>query len=1423
MRMPFHSATEIMAALLRSARLLKFSPSGLLQTAVTRRNGAPLSRLYSGALGGRGTGVCPRQSSPSSGNVSSRVWPYAGACVRNYALATEKKDESGNAMRHSQALQFELALNKLDNSVRRTGRITKTHLLRIFYDTCRRGYPSGNQALLLLRSCGSLLPEVPLEERTELAHRVWEKLEKLGAQYDVSHYNALLKVYLQNEFKFSPTDFLATMEAANVQPNRVTYQRLIAAYCHNGDIEGASTILSFMKSKDLPITEAVFNSLVTGHARAGDVESAKNILTVMQGAGIEPGPDTYLSLLNAHAEKGDMDSLKQTMEAAESADCSLLDRDIMQVIHTLAKAGHQQHIPYMVECLRHERGFIPDAMNLCLSLITQSHDDIAFSILKKFPILQSESSDPDVFNLGNFFLRHCVTMDTSVEKMFMYCKELQESNLHTSPMDFTLFCALEANKIDMSLELMKLLKEQNSPIKPHYFWPILTQHLKVNNTAGVVEVMKAMQSLKVFPDTETLSNYVLPAFPDMDAAREALKDAGVSLESRMFVSFEARSLAAGNLAELYTMLSDTSCPTLDLSVFRSSLILGFIRSSDMENMVKITELLYNDERFSKKESKTSETVSYFLYNLINQMSEEEVQKQEDKLRTYFNELHAKNITISINIYRGMRNLLESYKVPQLIKHVLALVDLQEQASLSINGTGAENRQTNVNAEDTPFIVTLKKAMRTPDNKESLARTLELKLQHEKEMTPSCYAILISLCCRNNDAEEALNLKKEMSRMDPSAMLDSRKYIALVKTLTYNDRVDEAVDILTEMKEKEIVVDGGSVMSIFHLLNDSVPKGVATVRRLQETIFSLGLTAPSSKLCSPLVSAYLHSDDLSGALDAVIDARKLCQFVPPMHNLLVRMVEKGETDLLKKAMDFLSQVRGEMTMLFDLFFAFLQTGRYREARKIVETPGLRAKPLRLLWFAEKCIETKAMEALEHMVDLTDKLFDCDRDEMYSYILRLCKETNDWQKAEAMWTKMQEENVIPRERTLRILAEILKSNGQKVPFEVAESWFQEADVTPQVKEETTPRRAEDASPYWARVVAQSKKGEPQEAYKLLKEAIEKDVSLDATVFDQLIRSMLAKGCFEDAMEVKDIAKSRLPAFQLSEIATNLLIVTQSKKGHAEDALEQLKSMLQEKKVPSKLAITRLVQAMGSRGDATGIQEVQSLIKNLDMNLTLSTMVFINNTAIAHIKNGDLESAVDGLEAVFTSQDIQNPNMSFVLRKVLEDNDDKAWDKLSIMAERLANQFACYKPASQLFLQLLDFDKIEDAKFMLARCNAVAQQEDVLISYLSQKAQIPGQAGKIKTLLSLIPDFTGKDVLYSYLMKSHVVDGDLSSAKALQEHMQKEGIVMDELSLKRLAQLYRKEGETVPFTEPPESFKFYADLLKEKTSKAQESAEA
>ncbi|XP_016127710.1 leucine-rich PPR motif-containing protein, mitochondrial-like [Sinocyclocheilus grahami] len=569
-----------MAALLRSSRLLKCSPASLLQVTGNTRHAPAAGRLYSGAVGTPHVGLCVRHTVPRRLNVNS-LSSYTSAlpCVscRQYGVVPEQrglvKDEPSVAVRSKQAQQFDWALAKLDSSVRRTGRVTKTLLLRIFHDICRTGYPSGNQALLMLRSCGSLLPEVPLVERIELSQRIWDKLQELGATYDVSHYNALLKTYLQNEFRFSPTDFLAKMEAANVQPNRVTYQRLIAAYCEVGDIEGASTILGFMKSKDLPITEAVFNSLMTGHARARDMDSAEGILSVMKGAGIEPGPDTYLSLLNVYAEKGDFDKIKQTLETVENADIHLMDRDLMQVVFSLTKAGHQQYVPEIVEHMHHERGYVPDAMNLCLSLITHGHEETAFSVLKNFTGLLVQSQTSDSPDLGNFFLRHCVNMDKSVENIVGFCKDLKDSGLHSSPLQFTLQCALEAKKTGMAVELMRRMKEEGLPLRPHYFWPLFIHYQKEKNSSGTLQALRAMQELGVASDMDTFSIYILPSFPSVDSARTSLKEAGIDVDANILIAAELRAEASrGNLAGLFSLMSSPALPNVDLSAFRARLI-----------------------------------------------------------------------------------------------------------------------------------------------------------------------------------------------------------------------------------------------------------------------------------------------------------------------------------------------------------------------------------------------------------------------------------------------------------------------------------------------------------------------------------------------------------------------------------------------------------------------------------------------------------------------------------------------------------------------------------------------------------------------------------------------------------------------------------------------------------------------------------
>lgn len=50
-------------------------------------------------------------------------------------------------------------------------------LIMLFFTA---GCPGSNQILLLLRSCGALLPEVLSSERTELAHTIWDKMKEMG-------------------------------------------------------------------------------------------------------------------------------------------------------------------------------------------------------------------------------------------------------------------------------------------------------------------------------------------------------------------------------------------------------------------------------------------------------------------------------------------------------------------------------------------------------------------------------------------------------------------------------------------------------------------------------------------------------------------------------------------------------------------------------------------------------------------------------------------------------------------------------------------------------------------------------------------------------------------------------------------------------------------------------------------------------------------------------------------------------------------------------------------------------------------------------------------------------------------------------------------------------------------------------------------
>uniref|UniRef100_A0A8B9D6M1 Leucine rich pentatricopeptide repeat containing n=1 Tax=Anser cygnoides TaxID=8845 RepID=A0A8B9D6M1_ANSCY len=1254
------------------------------------------------------SGLQPRAACLWASALGRLRWGLKLAHVVTYIhqLQGSVKEEPVSESLNRQAWQFDWALNKLDNSVRKTGRIPKTLLLRVFQEICKEGCPGSNQILLLLRSCGALLPEVLSSERTELAHAIWDKMKELGAVYDTSHYNALLKVYLQNEHKFSPTEFLARMEEANVQPNRVTYQRLIAAYCNEGDIEGASKILGFMKSKDLPITEAVFSSLVKGHARSGDIKSAENILSVMKMAGVEPGPDTYLSLLNVYAEKGDADSIKKTLEEVEKTEGYLMDRILMQVIFSLAKAGYPQYIEDIKERIRFEKELIPDAMNLCLTLITHGFEDISFRILKSYNHLSRDNVDQ-----GSFFLQHCVNRDMPLSKLKQFCSELKETKMHSAPLTFVLRCALEANKSALAIDVMKTMKEEGVPLRPHYFWPLIVGFQKEKNLKGIFEILKVMHELGVEIDTETYTDYVFKNFADCKTACAQMKENNCLFETvGLHVAQIRHEAAHGRLNNVLSLCKCISCCMYYLSCFfwlQCTIILSY----------QITELLYKDERYCLTPPGPTEAVGYFLYHLIDSMSDSEVQAKEERLRQYFH---------------------------QLKKMV-------------------------------PFHFLLHNAC------PNMQKALEVKAKYEPDMVVGGYAALINLCCRHDNVEDAMNLKEKVFPRNSPVALDTGKYIALVEVLGKHGRLEDAINVLTEMKEKDVPISDRAVASFFRLLNAAAMRGeVETVNRLHETIVNLGL-AETAALYSPLITVHLEKDDMPAALEALMGCYKKHGKILQLHNVYCRLIEKGDADLLQKVSDFVSREYGDMMALYDLFFAFLQTGKYREARKVIETPGLRAHPGRLQWFAKKCISNNQMETLEQLVELTQNLFECDRDEMYYHLLQLCG--NDWSKAEAIWTKMQEENVVPRQKTLTLLADIFEKNGQVVPFEVPKMDLFNEKMTFYDHQYYNMTLCLGCLSFL-------------EAYDFFLQTQENDYHYRTYI--ALIKALLSQDSLEEAIQVKHIAETHIKGFTLNSAASSLLIISQVRRDYLKDAIAAFQGMLDSGLLPTRPAVIVLAEALAVKGDMKNLKAFGNMVEDITKSIDLSPSLIANAIALAHAKNNDLDAAVEYLEPLLISG-AQNPdqpvkNISFLLRKVSEEGLEPALEKFGVMAERLANQFGIYRPVTDLFLQYVSAGRVDDARSLL-------------------------QAKKIETLLELIPDHLDMETAYRYLLKCYELDGDVASVKAAYEKSKEKNIQLHDLSLKSLAVFLKKVGEPVPFTEPPQIwffFSFYKESEEEHGSK-------
>lgn len=112
-----------------------------------------------------------------------------------------------------------------------------------------------------------MVEETP-DARSKLVQELWKSLESTCA-VDISHYNALLAVNVENEQPISLEKTLAELESKKLAPNRATFQRLLDNYSRQGDLNGITGTMEAMKVRQISLTDTMYNSLILAHGFAG--------------------------------------------------------------------------------------------------------------------------------------------------------------------------------------------------------------------------------------------------------------------------------------------------------------------------------------------------------------------------------------------------------------------------------------------------------------------------------------------------------------------------------------------------------------------------------------------------------------------------------------------------------------------------------------------------------------------------------------------------------------------------------------------------------------------------------------------------------------------------------------------------------------------------------------------------------------------------------------------------------------------------------------------------------------------------------------------------------------------------------------------------------------------------------------------------
>lgn len=766
----------------------------------------------------------------------------------------------------------------------------------------------------------------------------------------------------------------------------------------------------------------------------------------MTQAGLEPSADTYTTLLCGYGKVGDISAINALIQEIDSKEIYLLDKDYLDIIYALAVNGHEQHVPEMLNKLKKAFGYNQDAINLIYRLINKGKDDTALLVLQSMP--RSNKTDGTLQPTGMFFVRQLVRANRPLEVVLKTCSYLEAEDMYENSLLLATETSLQLANESLAFGLLKELQRKGVEIRQHYFWPLIAAKANKKDDEGIIDVLVKMHEFKITPSAETIRDFVIPNMSGKSSDIMAkLRQANISLGSSA-CSLALALLQKNDIEEAAIIVSRVSAYYYP-ELIKRPLTTSFYKTKNLKAYITILRHVYENldrnDVVNVPNVDHAEVVGQFLLDLASS-----TRLFVDEAENILKEVALQGLSISTVTAEKIQDKLGEKMTPEistllgkLSSGELTPVALEKKPpsytpSSQMNIPQLERLIANLTAKNQE-VKGLKRQLLTLYYREKELEKMEALLKDlEKDnfvYTVGVYAQLLDLYAYHERLEEAMTYFNKIAEFDKDFPLDDGKIMRLVSLHVKNGQLDSALSILEKCNRDRRSDDRSFSYNgmCWRMLNSLAEQGKdEELNTLFNCLVKNEFLEINNVMLGPLVRVHLTNNDIEKALNKFEWCCNQFRATPWKNELACKLIQSEDAEKLQRLTDLSTLVHGEINSLYDLVFAFVECGRVRQARKILETPGLQNRPQRINSACQRYQLEGMVQPLEGLKDATKDLNHIDRSDIYYQLLLSYIKQTDVNKALGLWTQMQEEDMAPNDAFLTKLGTFLTEQGQKVPF-------------------------------------------------------------------------------------------------------------------------------------------------------------------------------------------------------------------------------------------------------------------------------------------------------------------------------------------------------------------------------------------------------